>query len=137
MGYDCQTRIARREPGRLVINIESGHGGVIIGRKGKNLDALQLLANVYAGRVAGRHVKIVVDTEDYRRRREASLEQLAMRTGEQVRRSRGSKLLEAMNPFERRIIHTTLSDLDDVATISEGEGLYKKVRVFYKEPMDR
>lgn len=137
MGYPCDAQIVSREDGRTVIDVTSEHSGIIIGRKGKNLDALQLLTNVYAGRIAGRHVKVVVDSEDYRRRREASLVQLARRTGEQVRRSRGSRLLEAMNPFERRLIHTTLSSEEDIATISEGEGLYKKVRVFYKAPVDR
>ena len=136
MGYSCSVNIVSREPDRLVLDVVSDSTGVIIGRKGKNLDALQLLANVYAGRVAGRHTRIVVDAEDYRKRREASLVQLARKTGEQVRRTRGSKLLDAMNPFERRVIHTTLSGQSDIATISEGEGLYKKVRVFYREGSD-
>ncbi len=134
MGYACRLTLAAREKDRIVIDIASEASGMIIGRKGKNLDALQVLCNVYAGRIAGRHYKVVLDAEDYRSRREKSLVELARRTGEQVRRSRGSKLLEAMNPFERRVIHTTLSGMRDVATISEGEGLYKKVRVFYREP---
>jgi spoIIIJ-associated protein len=134
MGYSCRLTLSGREKDRIVIDIASEAGGMIIGRKGKNLDALQVLCNVYAGRIAGRHYKVVLDAEDYRSRREKSLMELAKRTGEQVRRSRGSKLLEAMNPFERRVIHTTLSGMRDVATISEGEGLYKKVRVFYREP---
>jgi len=134
MGYACRLTLSAREKDRIVIDIASEASGMIIGRKGKNLDALQVLCNVYAGRIAGRHYKVVLDAEDYRSRREQSLVQLAKRTGEQVRRTRGSKLLEAMNPFERRVIHTTLSGMRDVATISEGEGLYKKVRVFYREP---
>lgn len=134
MGYSCTLTLTGREKERIVIDIASDASGMIIGRKGKNLDALQVLCNVYAGRVASRHLKVVLDAEEYRSRREQSLMQLARRTGEQVRRTRGSKLLEAMNPFERRVIHTTLSGMRDVATISEGEGLYKKVRVFYREP---
>ncbi len=134
MGYSCTLTLVGREKDRIVIDIASQASGMIIGRKGKNLDALQVLCNVYAGRVASRHLKVVLDAEEYRSRREQSLMQLARRTGEQVRRTRGSKLLEAMNPFERRVIHTTLSGMRDVATISEGEGLYKKVRVFYREP---
>jgi spoIIIJ-associated protein len=137
MGYPCSLKLASREQERVVIDIASEASGMIIGRKGKNLDALQVLCNVYAGRIIGRHFKVVLDAENYRSRREQSLMELARRTGEQVRRSRGSKLLEAMNPFERRVIHTTLSGLRDVATISEGEGLYKKVRVFYREPIDQ
>jgi len=136
MGYSCTLTLTSREQDRIVIDIGSDASGMIIGRKGKNLDALQVVCNVYAGRVAGRHFKVVLDAEDYRSRREKSLVELAKRTGEQVRRTRGSKLLEAMNPFERRVIHTTLNGMRDVATISEGEGLYKKVRVFYREPGD-
>jgi spoIIIJ-associated protein len=134
MGYTCSLTLCGRENDRIVIDITSEASGMIIGRKGKNLDALQVLSNVFAGRAVGRHFKVVLDAEDYRSRREQSLVQLAKRTGEQVRRSRGSKLLEAMNPFERRVIHTTLNGMRDVATISEGDGLYKKVRVFYREP---
>ncbi|HUV08372.1 MAG TPA: R3H domain-containing nucleic acid-binding protein, partial [Spirochaetia bacterium] len=78
-------------------------------------------------------VRVTVDAEDYRKRRERQLVRFANKVAEQVRRSRGSKLLEAMNPFERRLIHTTLNKQQNIETISEGEGLYKKIRVFYKE----
>ena len=104
----------------------------MIGRKGKTLDALQLLANVYAGRLDNPDTKIVLDTENYRIRREESLVRLAYTTADRVRTSRSSVLLEPMNPFERRLIHTTLNDIGDIETKSEGEGLYKQVRVLYK-----
>ena len=100
--------------------------------KGKNLDALQLLANIYAGHLGHEEVRVILDTENYRIRREESLVRLAYTTADKVRTSRSSVLLEPMNPFERRLIHTTLNEIGDVETKSEGEGLYKQVRVLYK-----
>ena len=90
------------------------------------------MANVYAGRLDNPDMKIVLDTENYRIRREESLVRLAYTTADRVRTSRSSVLLEPMNPFERRLIHTTLNDIGDIETKSEGEGLYKQVRVLYK-----
>lgn len=121
-----------REEHKIGIRLSSPSSSVLIGRKGKNLDALQLLVNVYAGRLDGADMKIVLDTENYRIRREESLVRLAYTTADRVRTSRSSVLLEPMNPFERRLIHTTLNEIGDVETKSEGDGLYKQVRVFYK-----
>ena len=73
-----------------------------------------------------------MDTENYRIRREETLVRLAYTTADKVRSSKKSILLEPMNPFERRLIHTTLNDIPDVETKSEGEGVYKQVRVIYK-----
>ena len=104
----------------------------MIGRKGKNLDALQLLVNVYAGRLGREDIRIILDTENYRIRREESLVRLAYTVADKVRMNHRSMLLEPMNPFERRLIHTTLNDISDVETKSEGDGLYKQVRIIYK-----
>ena len=104
----------------------------MIGRKGKNLDALQLLANIYAGRLGHEEIRVIIDTENYRIRREESLVRLAYTTADKVHQSHQSILLEPMNPFERRLIHTTLNDIPDIDTKSEGEGLYKQVRIIYK-----
>ena len=136
MGYVGEVSISRREDRKIVLGIVSPNTGILIGRKGKNLDALQLLANVFAARLA-LNIRVVVDAEDYRARREENLIRLAKRTAEQVRRSQGSRLLEPMNPFERRLIHTTLNELDDVDTKSEGDGLYKQVRVIFRGIPDR
>ncbi len=134
MGYSGKVAIQSRSEGKLAIGIDSEHSSILIGKKGKNLDALQLLANVYAGKIDRGRLRIVVDTEGYRSRREDSLVRLARQMAEQVRRNRGSRLLEPMNPFERRLIHTTLNGLEDIDTKSEGEGLYKQVRVIYRGP---
>jgi spoIIIJ-associated protein len=132
MGYPGTVSVQSREDGKVVLGIDSPHSGIIIGKKGKNLDAIQLLVNVYVGKNRG-DVKVLVDTENYRARREESLRRLARKTADQVRKSRGSRLLDPMNPFERRLIHTTLNEMEDINTISEGEGLYKQVRVIYRE----
>ena len=132
MGYACEVTVLFREEKKLGIRIDSEHASIIIGKKGKNLDALQLLANVYAGRLGREDTRVILDSENYRIRREESLVRLAYETAEQVRRTRQSVLLEPMNPFERRIIHTTLNDIVDIETKSEGEGLYKQVRVTFR-----
>jgi spoIIIJ-associated protein len=132
MGYDSQVAILFREEKKLGIRIDSEHASIIIGKKGKNLDALQVLVNVFAGRLGREDTRVILDSENYRIRREEALVRLAYETGEQVRRTRQSVLLEPMNPFERRIIHTTLNDIVDIETKSEGEGLYKQVRVTFR-----
>ena len=132
MGYDVKVAVAYREEKKLGIKLESSHSSILIGRKGKNLDALQLLANIYAGRLGHEEVRVILDTENYRIRREETLVRLAYKTADKVRSSHNSILLEPMNPFERRLIHTTLNDIPDVETKSEGEGVYKQVRVLYK-----
>lgn len=132
MGYPASARSYYRGDGKLTVDLVSEHSSMIIGKKGKNLDALQVLANVVAGRNDDSTVKVVVDAEDYRRRREESLIQLAQKVGDQVKASGRSRLLGPMNPFERRLIHTTLNDVADLETKSEGEGLYKQVRVIYR-----
>ena len=132
MGFPTTTKISYREPDKIGIRLDSEHSGILIGRKGKNLDALQLLANVVASRLDHGDMKIILDSENYRSRREETLIRLAQKVGDQVKRTKKSQLLEPMNPFERRLIHTTLNDIAEIATKSEGEGLYKKVKVFYR-----
>ena len=132
MGYQVKVEVMFREERKIGIRLISEHSSILIGRKGKNLDALQLLSNVYAGRLGHEETRVILDTENYRIRREETLVRLAYTTADKVRLQRNSILLEPMNPFERRLIHTTLNDISDVETKSEGEGLYKQVRVIYK-----
>jgi spoIIIJ-associated protein len=132
MGYRSTVSVLFREETKIGLRIDSDHSAILIGKKGKNLDSLQLLANVYAGRLGREDMRVILDTENYRIRREESLVRLAYETADKVRSSKNSTLLEPMNPFERRIIHTTLNDINDIETKSEGDGLYKQVRVLYK-----
>jgi spoIIIJ-associated protein len=121
-----------REDRKIGLKIDSGYSAILIGKKGKNLDAIQLLANIFAGRQGREDVRVILDSENYRIKREESLVRLAYTVADRVRDNRGSMLLEPMNPFDRRLIHTTLNDIADVETKSEGEGLYKQVRVYYR-----
>jgi len=132
MGYPGKVTILFREKHKIGLKIDSEHSSILIGKKGKNLDALQLLLNIYAGRLGRDDMRVILDTENYRIRREESLVRLAYNVAEKVRESRDSILLEPMNPFDRWLIHTTLNDINDVETKSEGDGLYKQVRVFYR-----
>lgn len=132
MGYDAKVDIIFREERKIGIKLESSYSSILIGRKGKNLDAIQLLANIYAGRLGHEDTRIILDTENYRIRREESLVRLAYTVADKVQQSHQSVLLEPMNPFERRLIHTTLNDIPDIDTKSEGDGLYKQVRITYK-----
>lgn len=131
MGYEGSVSIAFRQGRKIGLNIESDNSNIIIGRKGKNLDAIQLLANVYGGQI-NPDVKVVVDSENYRLRHEEQLIRNAFKTAEQVRRSGRSRLLDPMNPYERRLVHTALNDFGGVSTKSEGEGLYKQIRISQK-----
>ncbi|MDR1302859.1 MAG: protein jag [Treponema sp.] len=132
MGYEGKASVLFREERKIGFKIDSAYSSILIGKKGKNLDALQLLINIYAGRQGKEDIRVILDTENYRIRREESLVRLAYTVADRVRENRGSVLLEPMNPFDRRLIHTTLNDIADVETKSEGDGLYKQVRVYYR-----
>jgi spoIIIJ-associated protein len=128
MGYSGDVQVNFRKNGKLGLEIISDHSSIIIGKKGKNLDALQLIVNVFAGQLQP-GLKVVIDSENYRMRHEEQLVKLAYRSAEQVKRSGRSKLLDPMNPFERRLVHTALNDIEGVTTKSEGDGLFKQVRI--------
>lgn len=132
MGYSGNVTVLFREDKKIGLKIDSEHSSIIIGKKGKNLDAIQLLANIYAGRLDQEDMRVILDIENYRIRREEALVRLAYTVADRVRENRASMLLEPMNPFDRRLIHTTLNDISDVETKSEGEGLFKQIRVFYR-----
>ena len=132
MGYSASVDVFFREDKKIGIRLDSDSSSILIGRKGKNLDALQLLANVYAGHLGREDVRVILDTENYRVRREENLVHLAYTSADKVRSTRLSVLLEPMNPYDRRIIHTTLNDISDIETKSEAEGLFKQVRIMLK-----
>ena len=131
MGIEADLRIATREDDRVVLDMISEDAGILIGRHGATLEAMQLLTNIACGRRHEDGPRVILDTEDYRYRREQNLTRMAMRVARDVQRSGRSQLLEPMNPFERRLVHTTISGVDDVSTESEGDGPYKQVRVTY------
>lgn len=128
MGYPGSVDVVYRKHNKLGLDISSEYSSIIIGKKGKNLDAIQLIVNVYAGQLQN-HMKVMVDSENYRMRHEEFLVRLAFKTAQSVKKSGRSKLLEPMNPFERRLVHTALNGIDGIETKSEGEGLFKQVRI--------
>lgn len=132
MGYQSTVFIVAREDKKLSIEVDTEDCNILIGKKGKNLDALQLLVNVFCSKLGRRDTKIIVDIEQYRKRREDYINDIALKAGESVRKTKGTRLLEFMNPYERRLVHTALNDQKDLETISEGEGVYKQVRVLYR-----
>jgi spoIIIJ-associated protein len=132
MGFDAEVTVTFREDRRLGLDIEADGSAILIGKQGKTLEALQFIVNLAAGRMGGQTTRIVLDTQDYRSRRERSLLRMANQVAEQVRRNHDSQLLEALNPFERRLIHTSLARHGDIETVSEGEGLYKRIRVIWR-----
>jgi spoIIIJ-associated protein len=134
VGITAQTRIVFREDKKLGLDIDTPDSGILIGKRGQTLEAIQTVANVVASRLKNGNLRVIVDSQNYRLRRERSLIRMAQQTADEVRRTRQSRLLEAMNPFERRLIHTTLSEEADIETLSEGEGLYKRVRILYRGP---
>lgn len=117
------------EEGALSINMEGSNMGILIGKRGQTLDSLQYLTNRVANKMQDGYVRVKLDTEDYRRRRKETLENLAKNIAHKVKRTRRSVSLEPMNPYERRIIHSALQGDRSVTTHSEGEEPYRRVVV--------
>lgn len=117
------------EDGALSINMDGKNMGILIGKRGQTLDSLQYLANRVANKMQDGYVRVKLDTEDYRRRRKETLENLAKNIASKVKRTRRTVSLEPMNPYERRIIHSALQADAAVSTHSEGEEPYRRVVV--------
>ena len=104
----------------------------VIGRRGKTLNSLQMLTNMAVNKKLEERVRVIIDAEGYRSRREETLRRLARKTADRVRRTKSNAMLEPMTPQERRIIHLELQNSDWVATTSRGEDPYRKVVICYK-----
>ena len=117
------------EEGALSINMEGSNMGILIGKRGQTLDSLQYLTNRVANKMQDGYVRVKLDTEDYRRRRKETLENLAKNIASKVKRTRKTVSLEPMNPYERRIIHSALQSDPAVSTHSEVEEPYRRVVV--------
>ena len=120
------------EEGALSINMEGSNMGILIGKRGQTLDSLQYLTNRVANKMQDGYVRVKLDTEDYRRRRKETLENLARGIAYKVKKTRKPVVLEPMNPYERRIIHSALQGNKFVETVSEGEEPYRHVVVKLK-----
>ena len=129
MDMEVEIKTSIDEEGALCIEMNGDNMGILIGKRGQTLDSLQYLTNRVANKAQDGYVRVKLDTEDYRRRRQETLENLAKNIAHKVKRTRRSVSLEPMNPYERRIIHSALQGDRSVTTHSEGEEPYRRVVV--------
>ncbi|HIV52024.1 MAG TPA: protein jag [Candidatus Mediterraneibacter norwichensis] len=132
MNMDVEISSGIDEDGALCVNMKGDHMGILIGKRGQTLDSFQYLANRVANKHQEGYVRVKLDTENYRARREETLKHLAKNIAHKVKRTRRPVSLEPMNPYERRIIHSALQSDPYVTTHSEGEEPYRKVVVTLK-----
>lgn len=131
MGLDL-TASAMANDEYVFVNLSGEDSGTIIGKRGQTLDALQYLTGLVVNKDRENYTRIVIDSENYRSKREKTLQQLAERLGEKVLKNRRSVKLEPMNPYERKVIHSTLQNNPKVVTRSEGEEPYRRVVIELK-----
>lgn len=135
VGFDrIQFEISSRDDDKLTIMLLSDDSALLIGRHGQNIDALQVIVNAYYLCLKdSTYKRIVLDTENYRERREESIIKTAYYVAKRVRATKRSALLEPMNSYERRLVHRALDDFNGVRTESEGEGAIKTIRIIPEE----
>jgi spoIIIJ-associated protein len=127
------TVTAQQEDGKFALNIEGDKSGLLIGRKGRTLDALQFIVNKIVNKALEKKLQVVVDSENYRQRRRESLIDMALKLGERAKRIKKPVTTNPLNPHDRRIVHLALRDDGQLDTRSRGEGVLKKVVVIPKK----
>jgi spoIIIJ-associated protein len=130
---DGTTVRAEQTDGTISLNIEGDKSGLLIGRKGRTLDALQFIVNKIVNKSLEKRAQVIVDSENYRQRRRDSLIQMAVRMGDKVKATRKPVTTNLLNPHDRRIVHLALREDDAVDTKSRGEGILKKVVIIPKK----
>lgn len=124
------TRISAEKKGDdIVLNIQGNDTGILIGRKGKTLEALEFIVNKAVNRASEKKVRVIVDSENYRKRREEALKTLALNMGEKAKKTNKTVTTDPISPRDRRIVHLALKGDSQVSTKSEGEGLFKRVSI--------
>ena len=131
MDSPAAVKVYEEEKGRYKVILEGQKLGALIGRRGETLDAIQQLTNYAVNSGSEKRIRVHVDAENYRARREASLESLAMKVAGKVKKYRRSVTLEAMNAYERHVIHAALQDVKGVTTYSVGTEPNRRVVVAY------
>ena len=116
----------------LYLDITGNDSGTIIGKRGQTLDSIQYLTSLVVNKNKEKYIRVIVDAENYRAKREKTLEQLANRLADKVIKTRKSVRLEPMNPYERKVIHATLQSNPGIITRSEGEEPYRRVIIELK-----
>ncbi|MCL2155587.1 MAG: protein jag [Leptospirales bacterium] len=130
MGIDGGVRDVKESDSKVYVELESKvSSGLLIGKKGKTLEALQFIINLMINNSTGSEKKIILDIEAYRDKREKALKKMSKEIAQKVIRSGRPMTLEPMNPFERRLIHLTLQNDKRVMTKSEGQGIYRKIKI--------
>lgn len=124
------------ETEKLYVEIISDSAGIIIGKRGKTLEALQLITNIIVNKDKDKWTKVILDIENYRDKRETTLTDLAVKVASKVKKTGKFQILEPMNPFERRIIHMALQNDPRIITKSEGAGNLKKVKIYLRRRKD-
>ena len=123
------TASAKSNDDILEVSVEGENMGVVIGKRGETLDALQYLTSIVVNNESEDYIRVSLDTENYRQKRTIALQKLANKVADKVVRSGRNVTLEPMNSFERRVIHSTLQENPDVVTLSVGEEPQRKVVV--------
>ncbi len=134
MNLEVKIEINYMENERTVeINLAGDEMGLLIGKRGQTIDSLQYLVSLVVNKESKEYLRVKVDTENYRKRRKTTLEELAKNIAYKVKRTKRPVSLEPMNPYERRIIHSALQDDKYVTTKSEGEEPYRHIIVLLKK----
>lgn len=128
MSLDSKVSASKKDDD-ILLNIEGDHAGILIGYKGRTLDALEFIVNKAVNKTAQKKVRVILDSENYKQRREDALQRRALKLGEQAKRTGKAITINALNPHDRRIIHLALKGDPQVQTRSDGEGLLKKVHI--------
>lgn len=131
MGLDIDIS-AKANDDNVFVNIQGKDSGTIIGKRGQTLDAIQYLTSLVVNKNQENYIRVVVDAENYRSKREKTLEKLANRLADKVVKTKRSVRLEPMNPYERKVIHATLQNNPRVTTRSEGQDPYRRVIIELK-----
>jgi len=134
MGSNASVEITPKEDNSLYVNLKGDNLGPLIGRRGETLDAIQHLTNFVVNRAGGTHIKINIDAEDYRKKREQALVALARKVAGKVVKYRKNMTLEPMNSYERHIIHSSLQNFEGVTTYSVGTEPNRRVVIAYTRP---
>lgn len=129
MNVSIETKLKERQ---LAIELSGDEMGVLIGKRGQTLDSIQYLVSLVVNKGSSPYVSILLDTENYRQRRKETLESLAYNLAKKVKQTKRNVVLEPMNPYERRIIHSSLQNDRYVTTYSEGEEPYRNVVITLK-----
>lgn len=134
MKMEVEILVAVNEEEHIIeVELKGDDMGILIGKRGQTLDSLQYLTNLAINKHSDEYYKVKIDTEDYRKRRKETLENLAKNIAYKVKRTKRPVSLEPMNPFERRIIHSALQNDRYVTTHSEGDEPYRHVVVTLKK----